>query len=573
MQGFLSLPEIVQRHATARPDAYAVIMDAGPTAPCLTLSYGSLYARSATLAKELQTRLSPGDRALLLFPASLEFVVSYFACLMADIVAVPLMPPRRNSSHDASAAIIADCQPRLALTLPEDALPGTMLRARLEEARVPQIGVGSSSELAQSPSLEKGRSDIAFLQYTSGSTSLPKGVMVSHGNLVDNLEMIRARLGNHAGSTHVGWIPHYHDMGLIMNLLQPIYLGARSVIMKPAGFMLRPLNWLRAIQNHEAEVAAAPNFAYDLCVERFRPDQMEGVDLSGWKVAVNGAEPVRAATLARFAKTFAPYGFDANAMQPSYGLAEATLMVTSAGRGAPVRKRTVSAAGLHRGLITNPERTDDAREIVGCGSPVDGVSVAIVNPDTLAKAQPAEIGEIWVQGNSVAQGYWCRPQESASVFEAQIKSLFADEALQKGNWLRTGDLGHLDDDGELYVIGRMKDLLIIRGVNHYPQDIEMTVAESHPALPRDHGAVFGFIDEGGTERVVVVHEVARSQRRTASRDIIAAVRAAVVHNHDLAFHEVVLVQPGSIPKTTSGKIQRSLTRQRWVDKTLELWAD
>ncbi len=395
--------------------------------------------------------------------------------------------------------------------------------------------------------------------------------MVSHGNLAANLEMIKARLGNHAGSHHVGWIPHYHDLGLIMNLLQPLYLGATSVIMRPAGFMLRPLHWLRAIHRHRAEVTAAPNFAYDLCVERFRPEEMEGVDLSNWKVTVNGAEPVRAATLKRFAETFAPYGFRAETMNPSYGLAEATLLVTSGSRGAPLTKRTVSMSGLQRGIIREPEGAKDAYESIGCGFAVDSVSIAIVNPDTSVRTRPEEIGEIWVRGSSVAKGYWHRPEESQRTFRARIQSGATTDTVEEGEWLRTGDLGHLGSDGDLHVVGRIKDVVIVRGVNHYPQDIEMTVADSHPALRRDHGAVFGFVGDDGIERVVAVQEVSRSQRKAESREILAAVRAAAIQNHDLAFHEIVLVQPGSIPKTTSGKIQRSLTRQRWLSHSLSRW--
>ena len=447
MQAFLSLPDILARHAALKPDACAVLLDAGPTANCQRLTYSSLHAQSATLAKALGERLRPGDRALLVFPTSLEFVISYFACLMAGIVAVPMMPPRRNSNHDASAAIISDCQPRLALTLLEDAHPGAVLNSRLTQVGVEQLGVAMSSEAAATSAFSNARDDLAFLQYTSGSTSEPKGVMVSHGNLVDNLEMIRSRLGNHDRSTHVGWIPHYHDMGLIMNLLQPIFLGAQSVIMRPAGFMLRPLNWLRAIHSHRAEVAAAPNFAYDLCVARFHPDQMEGVDLSSWKIAVNGAEPVRATTLERFAKTFAPYGFSANAMHPSYGLAEATLMVSSADRRSAVKTRTVSMSGLQLGLIRETERPEDSSTIVSCGRPVDGVHVAIVNPDSHRAAGPDEIGEIWLKGSSVAKGYWGTPDKKESVFNAATSSPSSIIRSEDSHWLRTGDLGYKDSNG------------------------------------------------------------------------------------------------------------------------------
>jgi acyl-CoA synthetase (AMP-forming)/AMP-acid ligase II len=445
-------------------------------------------------------------------------------------------------------------------------------RICLEATGVKQVGIALSSNLKESPSVERRRADLAFLQYTSGSTSMPKGVMVSHGNLLENLEMIHTRLGNHAGSTHVSWIPLYHDMGLIMNLLQPIYLGAQSVLMMPSGFMLRPLNWLRAIHTHCAEVAAAPNFAYDLCVDRFRPEQLEGVDLSCWKVALNGAEPVRAATLARFTETFAPYGFDPHAMHPAYGLAEATLMVTGARRGALVGQIDVSVSCLQRGIVRAPAAARDALTIVGCGNAVKGISIAIVNPDTKRKVAAGAIGEIWVQGDSVALGYWQRPDESKAIFKARIDPADLDLISDEATWLRTGDLGHLDEVGELYIVGRMKDVVIIRGVNHYPQDIETTVAESHPALRRNHGAVFGSVDEHGIEQIVIVQEVERTNRKILRHELISAIREAAVKNHDIAFREIVLVKPGTIPKTTSGKIQRALTRQRWLDGTLELYS-
>lgn len=568
-----SLVEVLRRHAETRPDSVAVTLDAGPAAEHPALSYGALYACAARLADDLRTVTPPGERALLVFPTSLEFVVAYLACLMAGVVAVPLMPPRRNASHDASAAIIADCLPATALCLPADAEPDARLRRQLDAAGVTPIGVALSDLPRDRPYLARTRNDLAFLQYTSGSTSTPKGVMVSHGNLLANLQMIRDRLGNHAGSTHVGWIPLYHDMGLIMNLLQPLYLGAKSVLMMPSGFMLRPLNWLRAIHAHGAEVAAAPNFAYDLCVDRFRPEQMDGVNLGGWKIAINGAEPVRASTLERFAKTFAPYGFDATVMHPSFGLAEATLMVTSGRRGVPARLRKISGARLLRGKIAEPEGDGDVRTLVGCGFAVEGLSLAIVDPETRRRTPSDAVGEVWVRGASVTDGYWRRPGQSVEMLGARIEAP-PEDRCSAGPWLRTGDLGHLDGDGELYLVGRIKDVLIIRGVNHHPQDIEATAVASHPALRRDHGAVFGFVGDDGLEQVVLIQEIKRSHRgRSSSREIIAAIRAAVVGQHDIAFHTIILIQPGSLPKTTSGKIQRSLARERWMDGALELWQE
>lgn len=573
MRGISSLAELLEQQAARRPDVAAVTVYSDRPGERPSLSFAGLHAQAASLACRLAAETSPGDRALLIFPSSLEFVVAYFACLMAGVVAVPMMPPRRNANHDASAAIMADCAPCLALSLTADPDPRGTLRERLAERGIRHLPIALAPEPVAAAGPPRGATELAFLQYTSGSTSAPKGVMVSHRNLLDNLEMMRVRLGNHADSAHVSWIPLYHDLGLIMNLLQPIYLGAPCVLMTPSGFMHRPLNWLRAIHDHRAEVAAAPNFAYDLCVDRFRPEQMEGIDLGGWKIALNGAEPVRASTLARFAATFAPYGFDARAMRPAYGLAEATLLVSAAARGAETRIREVSAAGLKAGRVAAPEHMQDVSRIASCGSAMDGLSLAIVDSETRRRLPSGQIGEIWIQASSVACGYWQRAAESEATFRARIATGAEDGEDEDGTWLRTGDLGHLDADGELYIAGRLKDVMIVRGVNHYPQDIEATVAASHPSLRRDHGAAFAITDEEGAERIVVVQEVERTQRHALSEaEVASAVQAAVVNNHDVALHRIVLIRPGTLPKTTSGKIQRGLARRRWLEGALEPWS-
>ncbi len=571
MVGFSSLADVLQHHAVIRPDAPAVTVHAERSNDRPSLTFAELYAQAACLSGRLAEETEPGDRALLIFPSCLEFVVAYFACLMAGVVAVPMMPPRRNASHDASAAIIADCQPRLALSPASD---GSLRRGwgeRLSERGVRHLAIALASEPDAAREVRRETAEIAFLQYTSGSTSQPKGVMVSHRNLLDNLAMMGERFANHMGSAHVSWIPLYHDLGLIMNLLQPVFLGAPCVLMSPAGFMHRPLGWLRAIHDHRAEVAAAPNFAYDLCVDRFRPDLMEGVDLSGWKIALNGAEPVRAGTLERFAATFAPYGFAARAMRPAYGLAEATLLVSAAARGRDTRIREVSSAALKRGLVAAPEEGDAVR-IVSCGPAMDGLALAIVDPQTRRRLPQGRVGEVWIRSSTVATGYWRRPAESEATFRAVIAPGALETSADGGTWLRTGDLGHLDADGELFVLGRIKDVMIVRGVNHYPQDIEATVAASHPALRRDHCAAFAIADAQGVERIVVMQEVERTRRHGLSQEeVTAAIRAAVANNHDLALHAVVLIRPGTLPKTTSGKIQRGLAMQRWLDDALEPW--
>lgn len=570
MNHFSSLADALRHQALHRPDIAAVTVYSDRPGERPQLTFAELHAQAAHLAGLLAEESEPGDRALLIFPSSLEFVVAYFACLMAGVIAVPMMPPRRNATYDASAAIIADCSPRLALSAASDPDPRGVLHARLAEHGIHHWPVALAANPGEAGAVQTNPSGLAFLQYTSGSTSLPKGVMVSHRNLLDNLDMMRDRLGNHADSAHVSWIPLYHDLGLIMNLLQPIYLGAPCVLMTPSGFMHRPLNWLKAIHEHRAEVAAAPNFAFDLCVDRFRPEQMEGIDLSGWKIALNGAEPVRAATLERFSATFAAYGFSPEAMRPAYGLAEATLLVTAAKRGAAARTREVSAAALKAARIAPPADAGDAVRIASCGAPMKGLALAIVDTESHQRLPAGAIGEIWIRASSAAGGYWQRPEESEATFRARLQAV-EDSAADEGAWLRTGDLGHLDEDGELYIVGRIKDVMIIRGVNHYPQDIEATVAASHPSLRRDHGAAFTVAGEDGNERIVVVQEIERTHRHSVSEAaLVAAIQAAVVNNHDVALHKIVLIRTGTLPKTTSGKVQRSLARQRWLDGTLEL---
>lgn len=569
---FSSLVDVLRHQALEKPEVTALTVYSDKPGDRPQLSFAELWAQASCLAQDLATRTEPGDRVLLIFPSSLEFVVSYFACLIAGVIAVPMMVPRRNAAQDASASIIADCRPRLALGSPAD-LSG---RHAFQEY-LAQQGVGYQPvTLALSPrascELRSNPFGLAFLQYTSGSTSSPKGVMVSHDNLLSNLQMMKDRLGNHGKSAHVSWIPLYHDLGLIMNLLQPFYLGAPCVLLTPSGFMHRPLNWLKAIDEHCAEVAAAPNFAFDLCVDRFRPELMQGVDLSRWKIALNGAEPVRAATLARFSETFAPYGFDARSMRPAYGLAEATLLVSAGHRGDSVRVRRVSTEGLARRIVKAPNDDSDACEIVSCGAPMDGLSVLIVDPQTQRPLPSGEIGEIWIQGACVTQGYWKRTMQTQETFEASPIPLEQSGSPRGKGWLRTGDLGHLDDLGELYVVGRIKDVIIVRGVNHYPQDLEASAALSHRALRRDHTAAFSITDDSGRERVIVVQEVERSQRHgLIEAEVVAAIQAAVVNNHDIALNQIVLIRPGALPKTTSGKVQRSLTRQLWLQGQLEPW--
>lgn len=438
------------------------------------------------------------------------------------------------------------------------------LHARFEQERIRWIEVGLSSDASEADELpEPAPDDVAFLQYTSGSTSEPKGVMVSHANLLANLEMIRLALGNTRQSTYVNWVPLYHDMGLILNALQALYVGATCVLMAPNAFMQRPLGWLRAISHYRAEVACSPNFGFDLCVSRHRAEQMEGIDLSSLRIALNGAEPVQADTIARFTATFAPYGLDPRAVYPAYGMAEATLLISSGKRGGGHVTRSVSRAGLQAHVAETPAGPDNTQVVVGSGRALIGERIAIVEPDSHCRLPADRVGEIWVSGANVARAYWRND-------EATREELNAEIAGEDGPWLRTGDLGFLDESGELFVTGRIKDLIIIRGINHYPQDIERTVQSLDEGLRENCGAAFSVPDESGEEALVIVQEVERTARRTIdTAEIKGQIREAIADSHELSARHIALIRPGRLPKTTSGKIQRKLARRLWLDGGFE----
>jgi acyl-CoA synthetase (AMP-forming)/AMP-acid ligase II len=403
--------------------------------------------------------------------------------------------------------------------------------------------------------------DIAFLQYTSGSIAAPKGVMVSHAGVLANLEMIREVVGL-PQPTYVSWLPLYHDMGLIANVLQSLYVGSLCVLLSPAAFIRRPLTWLRVIHDYRGAVSGAPNFAFDLCVSRYRPEDMADIDLSCWEFAFNAAEPVQAETIARFIETFAPHGFSQRAMRPSYGLAEATVLASTGRRGSMFVERRISQTALQRHLVKPPETSIDEHSVIGCGRPLHGEEIAIVDPECGNGLGATQVGEIFVSGVNVAEGYWGNRAATSETFEARIYG-------RKQNWCRTGDLGFIDETGELYITGRIKEVIIIRGINYYPQDIENTVQNADPTLRRHGGAAFAVTDSLGNEGLVIVQEVERTVRQpTALPLLVARIREAIVIEHDIAAMEIVLIRTGTLPKTTSGKIQRTLTRQLWMQGDL-----
>lgn len=557
-----SLVAQLARRAAEQADdrAYVFVSDRGAEEAALT--FRQLHEAATALATRLIASAQPGDRAILVFPPGIEFMVALFGCLLAGIIAVPMMMPRRNSARDSSAAILANCTPALALTTTAFAMRGDLQARFAQNIRWIEVDLTEAAG-ATVDFPEPASDDIAFLQYTSGSTSEPKGVMVSHANLLANLEMIRIALGNTRQSTYVNWVPLYHDMGLILNALQALYVGATCVLMAPNAFMQRPLGWLRAISHYRAEVACGPNFGFDLCVSRYRADQMDGVDLSSLRIALNGAEPVRADTIARFIETFALHGFDPRAMYPAYGMAEATLLISGGTRGGGHVTRSLSRAALQAHAAEAPADPGDVQPVVGCGRALTGELIAIVNPESRRRLAADRVGEIWISGANVARGYWRDDTATREELNAEI-------AGEDGRWLRTGDLGFLDHTGELFVAGRIKDLIIIRGINHYPQDIERTVQSQDSALRENCGAAFSVPDEHGEESLVIVQEVERTARRSIdTAEIKGQIREAIADSHELSARHVALIRPGALPKTTSGKIQRKLARRLWLDGGFE----
>ena len=565
LSGAASLVEVMRHRAASAPDRLGYRFLADGEAEEASLTYAELDRRVRALAALLQEIGAAGERVLLLYPASLDYVVAFYGCLLAGAVAVPAYPPRPNRPMPRIRAIVADAQARFALTT-------TQVFATLER-RIEDLPDLKALTWRTTDDLDQGRADVwrnpgarretlAFLQYTSGSTALPKGVMVTHGNLLHNETLIEAACGHTSETPCVSWLPLYHDLGLIGNMIQSLYVGTPCTLMSPVVFLQSPIRWLRAVSAYGGHTSGGPNFAYELCVAKTNAEQREGLDLSSWRVAFNGAEPVRQETLEAFTRAFEPHGFRREALFPCYGLAETTLIVSGPAKDAPHVHLPFRADELTRNRAVEAAADEEgAREMVGCGRILGGQDVRIVDAETLSACPSGQVGEIWVAGPSVAQGYWNRPEESENTFGART-------ADGSGPFLRTGDLGFLWRD-ELYITGRLKDLIIIRGSNHYPQDLELTVERAHPALRPGGGAAFS-VDVSGEERLVVVQEIQREHRRSDVGEIAAAVRRAVAEEHEVQLWALALIRPGSLPKTTSGKIQRRQSRADFLAGELDL---
>ncbi len=568
-----TLVEVLRWRAINQPEqqAYTFLVDGKVAGESWT--YKELDLKARAIGALLQQYQARGERALLLYPQGLEVLAAFCGSLYSEAIAIPVPPPeasRLKRNLPRLQAIAKDAQASLVLTtsgiisLVEELrseIPEFQAMRWIDTAQVPQ-------ELArewQEPALTKEQ--LAYLQYTSGSTSTPKGVMISHQNVLFHSANLNQACGYTPDSVTVTWMPYFHDYGLVEGLLQPLYNGTPCYVMSPFSFIKRPFHWLQAISRYRATHSQAPNFAYEQCVRRVTPQQQAQLDLSSWCAAGNAAEPINPKVMESFYETFAPCGFRWESFAPAYGLAEDTLLVsTSPKLSAPVFC-TISTAAQEKNRVVEAKADSDGvvRTLAGCGRLVCQTKVAIAHPQNLTRCAVDEIGEIWVQDPSVAGGYWNRPEETQSTFQAYLTD------TGEGPFLRTGDLGFIKD-GELFITGRIKDLIIIRGTNHYPQDIEWTVQQTHPALRPDYGAAFSLLADG-EERLVVVQEVERQHSNLDSDEMIATIRQAIAEQHELQVYAVVLVKPGNILKTSSGKIQRRACQSSFLAGELEVWAD
>jgi len=566
-----TLTDLLRRRAEQFPARMAFVYedDRGQT---VEWTYAELYQRSRAIAVWLTQRAAPGDRALMVYPAGLDFIAAFFGCLYAGVLPVPATYPKPRRPLPRLDSIASDCAPRVVLTH-SSVLDGLCLDqqspsvAKLAWEATNQIEVGFAEEFEL---LDRGGGDLAFLQYTSGSTSEPRGVMISHKNLLHNLETIRhgfeitpAESGDEVYKG-VFWLPAYHDMGLIGGILTPIYIGGTSYLLAPTTFLRRPQRWLQLLSETRAQISGAPNFGYELIVPKTTADERASYDLSHWRIAFCGAEPIHPDTLHDFAAAFAPAGFHADAFYPCYGMAEVTLLVTG-GRGpAALRTLTVDREQLRLHQVVQVENChEQAQSLVGCGSTLDSQQIEIVDPQSGESRGEGCVGEIWVSGGSVARGYWNRESVNRETFQAKL------DPRSEQTYLRTGDLG-FRLDGELYITGRLKDIIIVRGRNHYPQDIERTATAAHVAVGM--GAAFS-VEPDREEQLVVVHQVNREHRKTDFDEVIRAMRTAIVEEHELDAQAIVLIRPVSLPITSSGKVQRQRCREQYLLGELQVVAE
>jgi len=559
----ITLIDLLESAAAADSEkiAYSFYFEGGQQVETLTL--GSLRNQARAIAATLSEFATPGERVLVICNPGLSFASAFFGCLYGGFVAVPVPPPAKKATDQRIQKIAADAGVRLVL-------------GAFEQLREGVGGLGNGVQVINASEIPESRSELwkvpdisadslAFLQYTSGSTGRPKGVMVSHRNVLCNAAHMHSAFELTPDERSVLWLPLFHDMGLMAGVIQTIFSGYHTLFLSPSVFMNYPLTWLQLMSERKATVSGGPNFAYELCVRAALRAGCPDLNLSSWKIAFNGSETVRAETLRRFAETFGRCGFRSSAFRPCYGLAEATLLVSQ--NNSPRPYIEVDSEALGRGQVEIPLH-GNGKPLVCAGQVAGGLEIAIVDPERMERREQNQVGEIWVSGPSVAQGYWRREEETRATFRAQLNPVSADGRV--GPYLRTGDLG-FQRNNELYITGRLKDLIIIRGRNYYPQDIEATAESSHPALRAGCGAAIS-IEVESEERLVLVQELSRDGLKADMTEIIQSIREKVAHEHQVAPSDIVLIRTGTIPKTTSGKIRRQACRQLYLEGRMEIVA-
>jgi acyl-CoA synthetase (AMP-forming)/AMP-acid ligase II len=568
-----TLIELLRERAINQSDrhGYTFLIDGKKESAPLT--YGELDRQARAIGALLQQYQAKGERALLLYPQGLEVLAAFCGCLYAGVIAIPVPPPesgRLKRTLPRLRSIVKDAQATFALTTAgilelvenvRDDFPEFDQMRWIDTAQVDL----SLAEQWQDPQID--RDALAYLQYTSGSTSTPKGVMLSHYNLIHHCAYLQKACSYDSDSVSVTWMPYFHDYGLVEGMMVPLYNGTLCYLMSPFSFIKRPIQWLQNMSKYRATHSQAPNFAYDLCTRRVQEKQIAELDLSNWQAAGNAAEPINPKVMERFVEIFRPCGFSWQTFAPSYGLAEYTLLVSTKPKGTEPVIARLEATALEKDKIVAAKagKEDGVRIVPSCGRLVCDTKVAIVRPDSMTRCAEDEVGEIWVSDPSVAQGYWQRKEETDRTFCAYTKD------TKEGPFLRTGDLGFLKD-GELYIAGRIKDLIIIRGTNHYPQDLEWSVQHLNPVFRPDCGAAFS-IEAGGEERLVIVQEIERHSDNLDTDKLIADIRQEIAEQHEVQVYAVVLAKPGNILKTASGKIQRSACRADFMAAKLDIIAD
>ncbi|MGC9502137.1 fatty acyl-AMP ligase [Baaleninema sp.] len=551
--------DLLRDRAEQFPDRTAYLFLKNGETEEISLTYRDLDRQARSIASHLQQQQLSGERILLVYPYSrgLDFIAAFFGCLYAGSIAVPCHPPQNRRTAIDLQQRLGDAEAKLLLSTQ------TQLPKLTAELPVPGLATDSLIPDYDWIPASQAPDTIAFLQYTSGSTGQPKGVIVTHNDLLTSQAMLKQAFGHDDTSIGVSWLPMFHDMGLIGTVIQALYLGRPCIFFSPIDFVQKPIRWLNAISRYRATTSGAPNFAYDLLCRHVTPDQIATLDLSSWEVAFSGAEPIRPATLDRFSETFAACGFRRDAFYPCYGMAEATLFVSGGPKLTPPRILSLDEAALRENRVVplSPDKPG-VREVVGCGRTWGNRTIAIVDSHTHTPVRENRIGEIWVAGSTICQGYWKRPQETERSFGGEIRG--GDGT----RFLRTGDLGFWRD-GELFVTGRLHEVMVLWGLNHYPQHLEQTIEASHRGLRKNGVAAFS-VEIDGEDRLVVACEIDRSYRKQfVLEDIVETVRWSVFQEHFAEVFAIVVLSPGRLPRTSSGKIQRRRCRELFEREEFE----